>query len=91
MVRNNAIDKSLSLADLHDLPHMEIVESLMNIGVQDPPEEEFSSADLGWTKYGTPEERHDHVALIPVSNGSTLFIIGECSDAEFPTRFHIER
>ncbi|KAJ4851512.1 hypothetical protein Tsubulata_011932 [Turnera subulata] len=68
---------------------MEIVESLQNIPVQDPPEEEFSSADLAWTKFGT-SERHDDVALIPYERVDT-FIIGECSNVEFPTRFHIER
>ncbi|OMO93488.1 hypothetical protein COLO4_16921 [Corchorus olitorius] len=66
-----------------------IVESILDIPVQDPPEEEFSSADLTWTKFGTAEH-HDDVALIPYARVDE-FIIGECSNAECPTRFHIER
>ncbi|XVF52053.1 hypothetical protein PTKIN_Ptkin04bG0234200 [Pterospermum kingtungense] len=68
---------------------MEIVESVLNIPVQDPPEEEFSSANLTWTKFGTAEH-HDDVALIPYARVDE-FIIGECSNVECPTRFHIER
>ncbi|PIA45621.1 hypothetical protein AQUCO_01600086v1 [Aquilegia coerulea] len=68
---------------------MEIIESIHDIPVQDPPEEDFSSADLGWTKYGT-DEHHDDVALIPYDRLES-FIIGESSCAECPTRFHIER
>ncbi|KAB2053859.1 hypothetical protein ES319_A12G215300v1 [Gossypium barbadense] len=68
---------------------MEIVESILDIPVQDPPEEEFSSADLIWTKFGTAEH-HDDVALIPYARVDE-FIIGECSNVECPTRFHIER
>lgn len=68
---------------------MDIVESILDIPVQDPPEEEFSSADLTWTKLGTAD-RHDDVALIPYERVDT-FIIGECSNVECPTRFHIER
>lgn len=33
-----------------------IVESILDIPVQDPPEEEFSSADLTWVKFGNPED-----------------------------------
>ncbi|KAE8670858.1 putative polygalacturonase-like isoform X1 [Hibiscus syriacus] len=66
-----------------------IVESILNIPVQDPAEQEFSSADLTWTKFGTPEH-HDDVALIPYARVDE-FIIGECSNVECPTRFHIER
>ncbi|XP_022737977.1 uncharacterized protein LOC111290777 isoform X2 [Durio zibethinus] len=68
---------------------MEIVESILDIPVQDPPEEEFSSADLTWKKFGTAEH-HDDVALIPYARVDE-FIIGECSNVECPTRFHIER
>ncbi|CAK7354884.1 unnamed protein product [Dovyalis caffra] len=68
---------------------MEIVESVLNLPVQNPVEEDFSSADLTWTKFGT-DEHHDNVALIPYDRVDT-FIIGECSNAECPTRFHIER
>ncbi|EOY25229.1 hypothetical protein QUC31_009182 [Theobroma cacao] len=68
---------------------MEIVESILDIPVQDPPEEEFSSADLTWTKFGAAEH-HDDVALIPYARVDE-FIIGECSNVECPTRFHIER
>lgn len=68
---------------------MEIIESILDIPVQDPPEEEFSSADLIWTKFGTAEH-HDDVALIPYARVDE-FIIGECSNVECPTRFHIER
>ncbi|KAI3877872.1 hypothetical protein MKX03_000308 [Papaver bracteatum] len=68
---------------------MEIIESIEDIKLQNPPEEEFTSADLTWTKYGT-SEHHDDVALIPYERVDS-FIIGECSIAEFPTRFHIEK
>ncbi|XP_044479566.1 uncharacterized protein LOC123206434 [Mangifera indica] len=68
---------------------MDIVESIVDIPIQDPPEEDFSAVDLGWTKFGTAEH-HDDVALIPYSRVDS-FIIGECSNVECPTRFHIER
>lgn len=68
---------------------MEIVDSIDDISVQDPPEGEFSSADLKWTKYGTAEH-HDNVAKIRYDRVDD-FIFGECSNVEFPTRFHIER
>ncbi|KFK40774.1 hypothetical protein AALP_AA2G039200 [Arabis alpina] len=68
---------------------MEIVESLEEIPVQNPQVEDFSWSDLTWTKFGT-SEHHDDVALIPYSRVDE-FIIGECSNAECPTRFHIER
>ncbi|KAJ4715336.1 SWIM zinc finger family protein [Melia azedarach] len=68
---------------------MDIVESLLDIPVQDPLEEDFSAADLTWTKFGTAEH-HDEVALIPYARVDS-FIIGECSNVECPTRFHIER
>ncbi|KAJ8769214.1 hypothetical protein K2173_000989 [Erythroxylum novogranatense] len=68
---------------------MDIIESLGDVPVQDPPLEEFSSADLTWTKFGTAEY-HDDIAIIPYERVDT-FIIGECSNVECPTRFHIER
>ncbi|TQD88087.1 hypothetical protein C1H46_026384 [Malus baccata] len=68
---------------------MAIVESINNLPVQDPPEEDFSSADLTWTKFGTTEN-HDDAALIPFDRVDE-FIIGESSNLEYPTRFHIER
>ncbi|KAK6921455.1 Zinc finger, SWIM-type [Dillenia turbinata] len=68
---------------------MDIVESIFDIPVQDPAEEDFSSADLNWTKFGTPDH-HDDVALIPYARVDE-FIIGECSNVKCPTRFHIER
>ncbi|XP_065881892.1 uncharacterized protein [Euphorbia lathyris] len=67
----------------------EIVESVVDIQVQNPSEEEFCSSDLIWTKFGTAD-RYDDVALIPYERVDT-FIIGECSTVECPTRFHIER
>ncbi|CAL5196516.1 unnamed protein product [Lathyrus oleraceus] len=68
---------------------MAIVESVGSIPLQDPPEEEFSSADLSWTKFGNAEH-HDEVALIPYDRVDA-FIVGECSNVLCPTRFHIER
>lgn len=38
---------------------MAIVESILDLQVQDQPEEEFYSADLTWTKFGNVEH-HDH-------------------------------
>ncbi|GAV63536.1 hypothetical protein CFOL_v3_07054 [Cephalotus follicularis] len=67
----------------------DIVENLFDIPVQDPPEEDFSFNDLTWTKFGTVEH-NDDVALIPYARVDS-FIIGECSNVECPTRFHIER
>lgn len=64
---------------------MDIVESVDNLPVQDPPGEDFYSADLDWFKL-----RNDAVALIPYDRVDA-FIIGECSNVECPTRFHIER
>lgn len=69
---------------------MEVKDSIIDIPVQDPPNEEFSAADLTWTKYGTTEHHVDDVALIPYAR-IDAFISGECSNAECPTRFHIER
>ncbi|CAA2982278.1 uncharacterized protein LOC111397061 [Olea europaea var. sylvestris] len=68
---------------------MEIIETISNLPVQNPEREDFSSADLIWTKFGTAE-RYDDVALIPYARVDE-FIIGECTNVEFPTRFHIER
>lgn len=68
---------------------MDVVESVHDLAVQNPAEEDFSAADLTWTKFGTAE-RHDEVALIPYDRVDA-FIIGECSNPECPTRFHIER
>lgn len=68
---------------------MEITESILDIPVQNPTEEDFSAADLNWTKFGNAE-RHDVVAIIPYARVDA-FIIGECSNIECPTRFHIER
>ncbi|KAF9678965.1 hypothetical protein SADUNF_Sadunf07G0091100 [Salix dunnii] len=68
---------------------MDIVESVLNLAVQNPAVEDFSAADLTWTKFGTAEH-HDEVALIPYDRVDA-FIIGECSSPECPTRFHIER
>ncbi|KAG6480692.1 hypothetical protein ZIOFF_057277 [Zingiber officinale] len=69
---------------------MEIKYSIDDIMVQDPPTEEFSASDLTWTKYGSFEHHLDDVALIPYERVEA-FINGECSIAEHPTRFHIER
>lgn len=69
---------------------MEIKDSIIDIPVQDPPSEEFSAADLTWTKFGTTEHHVDDVALIPYARVDA-FISGECSNVECPTRFHIER
>ncbi|XP_021772954.1 uncharacterized protein LOC110736925 [Chenopodium quinoa] len=68
---------------------MEIIESIEDISVQDPPEGMFSSADLKWTKFGTADH-HDEVAKIHYDRVED-FIFGECSNVEFPTQFHIER
>lgn len=68
---------------------MALIESILDIPVQNPSDEDFCSADLTWTKYGN-SEHHDDVAIIPYERVDS-FIIGECSIAECPTRFHIER
>ncbi|KAG5016470.1 hypothetical protein JHK85_022606 [Glycine max] len=68
---------------------MAIVESVGKIPLQDPPEEEFCAADLTWTKFGN-SEHHDEVPFIPYDRVDA-FIIGECSNVECTTRFHIER
>ncbi|KAL4578918.1 hypothetical protein LXL04_015050 [Taraxacum kok-saghyz] len=68
---------------------MDLIESIHDIPVQNPSVEDFSASDLKWIKFGTPEH-HDDVALIPYARVDE-FIIGECSNVECPTRFHIER
>lgn len=68
---------------------MDIVEAITNLPVQDPSEQDFSSVDLNWSKFGT-SEHHDDVAIIPYARVDT-FIVGECSRVECPTQFHIER
>ncbi|GER37432.1 SWIM zinc finger family protein, partial [Striga asiatica] len=68
---------------------MDIIDSIDNLPVQDPPGEDFSSADLNWAKFRSAD-RCDDVALIPYDRADA-FIIGECSKVECPTRFHIER
>ncbi|KAI3697783.1 hypothetical protein L6452_30880 [Arctium lappa] len=68
---------------------MDLIESIHDIPVQNPSVEDFSAADLKWIKFGTPEH-HDDVALIPYARVEE-FIVGECSNVECPTRFHIER
>eukprot|EP00262_Sarcandra_glabra_P003821 TRINITY_DN1464_c0_g1_i1.p1 TRINITY_DN1464_c0_g1~~TRINITY_DN1464_c0_g1_i1.p1 ORF type:complete len:660 (-),score=93.17 TRINITY_DN1464_c0_g1_i1:665-2644(-) len=69
---------------------MEKRDSILDIPVQNPPSEDFSSIDLSWTKVGTTEHHVDEVALI-LYNRVDAFIIGECSNMECPTRFHIEK
>ncbi|OWM76375.1 hypothetical protein CDL15_Pgr028245 [Punica granatum] len=73
----------------HGAEGTETVESILELQVQNPDEEVFSSGDLKWTGYGTAE-RHDVVALIPYARVDD-FIIGECANVESPTRFHIEK
>ncbi|KAH6791394.1 SWIM zinc finger family protein [Perilla frutescens var. frutescens] len=68
---------------------MDTVESIDDLPVQDPPGEDFCSADLDWFKLKNADRCGD-VALIPYDRVDA-FIIGECSNLEFPTRFHIER
>ena len=68
---------------------MEIKASIDDIPVQDPADEEFSAADLTWTKVGN-EHHVDDVALIPYARIDD-FINGESSNVECPTRFHIEK
>lgn len=68
----------------------EVVQSVSDLPVQDPPGEEFSAADLAWVKYATSEHHRDDVALIPYDR-MEAFIAGESSNPECPTRFHIER
>nr|CAD1823723.1 unnamed protein product [Ananas comosus var. bracteatus] len=69
---------------------MEIKDSVTDIPIQDPPGDVFSAADLTWTKFGSTEHHVDDVALIPYARVEA-FISGESSNAECPTRFHIER
>ncbi|XP_075510494.1 uncharacterized protein LOC142546590 [Primulina tabacum] len=68
---------------------MDAIESINDLTVQDPPGEDFYSADLIWKKLGNGEP-YDDVALIPYERVDA-FIIGECLNVECPTRFHIER
>ncbi|KAK1318775.1 hypothetical protein QJS10_CPB04g01789 [Acorus calamus] len=69
---------------------MEIKDSIIDLPVQDPENEEFSSVDLTWTKFGSTDQLVDEVALIPYERVDA-FINGECNNIECPTRFHIER
>jgi hypothetical protein len=63
----------------------EVLQSVSDLPVQDPPGEEFSAADLRWAKHHC-----DDVALIPYDR-MEAFISGERHNPEYPTRFHIER
>ncbi|XP_011621857.1 uncharacterized protein LOC18430096 isoform X2 [Amborella trichopoda] len=69
---------------------METVDSILDLVVQNPPNEEFSSADITWSKIQKDKDQTDDVALIPYKRVEE-FIKGECSKVECPTRFHIER
>ncbi|WVZ72188.1 hypothetical protein U9M48_020689, partial [Paspalum notatum var. saurae] len=68
----------------------EVVQSVSDLPVQNPPGEEFSAADLTWAKYASSEHHRDDVALIPFDR-MEAFIAGESNNPECPTRFHIER
>lgn len=68
----------------------EVLQSVSDLPVQDPPGEEFSAAELRWAKYSSSEHHCDDVALIPYDRLGA-FISGECNNPEYPTRFHIER
>ncbi|KAJ1282666.1 hypothetical protein BS78_03G069600 [Paspalum vaginatum] len=68
----------------------EVVQSVSDLPVQNPPGEEFSAADLTWAKYASSEHHRDDVALIPYDR-MEAFIAGESNNPECPTRFHIER
>ena len=67
-----------------------VVQSVNDLPVQDPPGEEFSAANLRWSKYAISEHHCDDVALIPYDR-MDAFISGECNNPEYPTWFHIER
>ncbi|KAK8962780.1 hypothetical protein KSP40_PGU007671 [Platanthera guangdongensis] len=69
---------------------MEVTDSIDDIPIQDPPDEEFSASNLTWTKFGNSEFHVVEVALIPYDRVEA-FICGESSNAECPTRFHIAR
>ncbi|PKA50863.1 hypothetical protein AXF42_Ash007518 [Apostasia shenzhenica] len=69
---------------------MEMKDLINEMPVQDPPNELFCAVDLMWTKFGTSVHHVHDVALIPYDRVES-FISGECSNAECPTRFHIER
>ncbi|KAK8958310.1 hypothetical protein KSP40_PGU004982 [Platanthera guangdongensis] len=69
---------------------MEVTDSIDDIPIQDPPNEEFSASNLTWTKFGNSEFHVVEVALIPYDRVEA-FICGESSNAECPTRFHIAR
>jgi hypothetical protein len=68
----------------------EVVQSVSDLPVQNPPGEEFSAANLTWVKYASSEHHTDDVVLIPYDR-MEAFISGECNNPECPTRFHIER
>ncbi|XP_031483443.1 uncharacterized protein LOC116252939 [Nymphaea colorata] len=65
-------------------------DSIVGLPVQDPPDEEFSSVDLTWTKLSNSSGGTDDVALILYERVDD-FIFGECSNVQYPTRFHLER
>jgi len=67
-----------------------VVRSLKDLPVQNPPGEKFSAADLTWLKYASSEHRWDNVAIIRYDR-LEAFLSGESSNPECPTRFHIER
>ncbi|KAG0480815.1 hypothetical protein HPP92_011673 [Vanilla planifolia] len=69
---------------------MDVTDSIDVIPVQDPSGAEFAAVDLTWTKFGSAGHPPVDVALIPYDRVEA-FINGECSNAEYPTRFHIAK
>ncbi|KAG5538699.1 hypothetical protein RHGRI_019310 [Rhododendron griersonianum] len=64
-------------------------DEILSLPVQNPPNLEFSSDDLVWSKVEGWRDNIDTVALIPFARVDD-FVRGESSNKDCPTRFHVE-
>ncbi|KAF5731619.1 hypothetical protein HS088_TW18G00301 [Tripterygium wilfordii] len=64
-------------------------DEIFSLPVQNPPNLEFSSAELVWSKVEGWRDKLDRVALIPFSRVDD-FVRGEAANKDCPSRFHVE-
>eukprot|EP01018_Ginkgo_biloba_P040165 Gb_09265 [translate_table: standard] len=64
-------------------------DDILTLPVQEPSANEFSSADLNWTKVEGWRQSVDDVALIPFLRVDD-FVKGESSNIECPSKFRVE-
>ncbi|VFQ94370.1 unnamed protein product [Cuscuta campestris] len=64
-------------------------DEILSLPVQNPPNLEFSSSNLVWSKVEGWRDNIDRVALIPYARVDD-FVRGESASKECPTKFHVE-